>query len=1787
MVKLRVVPGLVLMMALVMSACSDLSKYPQKACGTAGAAACQSTVGSACSAGVDATPGCLCSGKACTSGSICEQGACNTDSGQPLNAPAQPQCYTPCKGGGLTVDGIYVACSVDGLVPGCIDGSSCVNGTCISPRSSSVSRDPTTTTAAGACAHDADCPDFQACIGGTCYSDCTVNDDCRGARQCFKKVCRIPCTVAANNCLEGTSCVTSDGVSGFCLPQAKATAAIATATGSFTAAPDFLRLSNTVSTSSFVITNNSSVSQTFTVSKAQHTEFADAGPTIITQNALSWISLALGSNAAAVDNMQAVAVPANSAVTVTLSNAANPTLSRYDGVITVSSPTLGKRDIGLSYVGTAQGQWAGTVYFLSNFGEAGLANWVKNRDDQNALRNVGNALVRRWGAFRSQRISLEEFKAVLTATQTESWKFPTVVNECPNSQNPNPNVGCYLYSNAVGLSVYSDFLPDNPIPTGVTEFPITFNLHASDATSKTAWSGKIVSEQTLQYAGSPALTANFADDPDACAHQIGGTCITFMNSFDSSVYVGGRFLAKSTDTSCSEGAAGTFSLTSIPWLVPGFLNNTTQDPTSGANYRYECHDQTLPFGNSQAQYAINEALAAANPVPDGNSRKRIITLIDGAIINQDTMFVLFREQFPSFLNPADTTGFSAYGYMLLSHSPKVPAAADYQGATPVDFRTPPSIPPVSCSAALVAKILAPTGGGVLSATTANAIGVGDVSGVVPTAAAPPVITSGSAEKVHYYCPDTGFFDGGPNDNGTAKATQVPCPAGSQVKYFTIQGSGASQAAVAALACQTTPGVCNAGEPCDSAVSGCTVGQACATKGACGADLATWRDQGTLSFRGNPVWACTDPTQVYCATNRNDLRANKTFYSVLAQAAVFRSLDDEIIDAFRYKTRFANREGTTLAFAPQVCDGTPTTTPYCYDPVAIDEIRDRVDCATAVYSNYYTSLSSTTRSLLKNFLVRNYAYSQQIIPGLSAPLINDGFEKDNAELLIMLGDDAYTSAFSARFDLAGQRVASFQGTLFEPNGLDLSGGAGFEMYKLYQAVEYYQYGLDRFYALGSLIWTSLATLPPGQGFITQATTTSYFDKLIRASSQKAAASNEIAKRYLSFNRADLARLVVGRAYTSAYLESVILSRMMLKVIAVASPADQAQIVSEVENAQLTYRAALLDMRNVYQSITDNVTVFGFDPGYVPFPALEPGDTNAFDKVMASAQTKMASAKDKEQVALSDTRAFDTDTASFQNELSSIISSYEGQLADICGTFIVTGANGTTTYPAIPKYAYLDARAALMGNPCGKMGNGSLNNQAVALEQANLDFEAIKLSYQDLIAKIADTQANLNEQCQRLVDFKNVQIGREDEKIRLNDGIDSLNTVITAAQNAMQIAGQLAQLTACTAGTSTNCPTAVVAATTYGIVAGIGTGIIGVSQSIIDGLEHRINTINENEIEDSLDDQCTALSIDGKYRLKDLWRQSTEIELQAVKEEYSVKQTMSDLLKQQNDALGLISSEADALAPTINLEAARNDPNVRIYKNDAIYNAELTFEAARNEAYRATKVYEFYTSQSYAAQDKLFLVRMVSSGDVTLEQYLADLQSAFDSFQEQFGNPDTRVEIISVRDDVLKIPRLGTTGVALTDAQRTDMFRKALGDAKLLDNNGYINMPFATGLDKLSPLTRNHKVLYAQAELLGTDTGDQLGRLYLSQTGTGTVHAVDNTRAYYAFPARTAVVNTFFNGQMPLDPAVYKNDRLRDRPLVNTAWSVVLNQKNESVNQDIQLGSLTDIRLYLYYTDFTQL
>lgn len=1801
------------------------------------------------------TLGCQCQDDdSCNPGLACTEGHCVGDETvHSRTEPDNPKCYTPCS---RDLDDATL-CDADGLLEGCADGLECTEGSCV-PTDGDREM----------CFEDADCADFQLCIKGFCYSECEQDSDCDAGLACHAKVCRKRCTLSASSCSEGLTCESSDGQTGFCLPRAES------AGGSSAAPPPegfelsnrYVRMSNVTTETRITFENFSDKFVTFTVTKNEHRALMRNGSLDEKRRIeldgeactgadcpLWWLELGEFGQISQDPTVEVKASPncvsddSCPVLFVRLPTGGGVDAIRWTGDLTIESP-LGTERIELEYTERPEGQWDGKMVYFATFDDNGIdseqgigrgwlardRDYVSGQPGVNTDLAVVNGLLLRWQAFRTGGMTggWAEFKAVLTATEAEQWRFPSVKEDCRLKQG-----ACYLYADNTAFALPRDYVTsvdNSPIPTGATTFPMVFNLHIPDENSPEVLTGRVDSNTALHYAGNPAVALRFQNDPgdtNGCDADVTSNCVHFLEApvqesgpkgLELEVAIGGRF-PKPSNQSCPQG----FEEHTEPWLIPGFLGDARPDG-NGFFQRTWCVDYRLPDYTSPIADILpeirvdNSSLSRGNPIPDGQVLYRTVELLDGAMIDQSQLFLLFRERYPSFLGGEDLV---AYGYMVLSRKPTDLDLADdngngtpdtYEGTVPPqNLSTAGLVDGVSCSRDILDEALG--SGRQIQSRADAAIVVGALiegSGSGAVSLTPPTgndtaCTTGGVE-VHYLCEDTGLFNGGsgntacwgsgyrgPNtdsctgnttngicDDGglgsrTAKCaigtdvtdcgfryndTRTPCPLESNVVFFTAWSS--QHNTIRNHVCQQT--------------------------GTCGKVLGEWAANGSVLRAIEPKWAC-EPGRTSCDSNVLDRREGKIFFDFNADVP-FTAMRPEIDSAFRYKTRFVNREGTGLGFTPSICIPFSEATPYCYDPDAIEMLKARTDCLLDIYETWYSDPANQHPEL---YAYLEESFSRRVEPNPVGGLPNsfDGFEKLYAELLIMLGDEAYTASFESRFDLAGLNLAGFEGDKFEDAGINVSGIAGFEMYRLHQAVQYYSMALDRFYKMSDVIAAALASGSPATAinFLSADTVTSYFERLIRASTQRSRAWAEIAQRYQAFNRPDLARRVAIRAYTITYLESIALSNIILELYDLSGGTNKPQILLELETAQRRYKMALLDLGKVYLSITDEVSFFGFPPDYIPFPALGTAganaDVNAFDYVYRLTQSKLDAAKAREVTALSQTREFDTDEASFQAELTRIAQTYENQLAEVCGLF--TGEDGRP-YPAIKRYAYLDPLYATYEDPCGWVGNGAINTAIIEADIARIEVERILNQMQNVHERIRIQKRRVERTC-------DVKLNIADFQYRVGGLVSTLDSQITSSQQRMEIASQtagIAQLQsdaldcdppAVGSGDPGDCPGAISEASAKTAAATALLATTKAEQTVQNTLQFFKSELELQSAKWVAGKECKLLDIELNAETATMLLELTDLQIALISAEYRVALALSEISKLRQQAQRIQLEQDETLDLTVSVEAAKNDPNVRIYRNDAVINAEVAFEDALREAYRLTLVYEFYTSTSYAAKEQLFLTRMVAAGDYNLENYVSDIKNAFEAFEEEFGNPDTRVLVVSLRDHVFAIPRVDEDGTPLTNNERATLMREKLLEPERLNKDGYITLPFATRLDELSPLTRNHKVLYVEANIEGNDNGDYLGRLYLRQVGTSTISSVGDESLFYRFPARTAVINPFFSGtrEFAQSPEVYRNYRLRDRPLVNNNWELIINQRDEFVNKDINLKALTDIKLYVFYTDFT--
>jgi hypothetical protein len=762
--------------------------------------------------------------------------------------------------------------------------------------------------------------------------------------------------------------------------------------------------------------------------------------------------------------------------------------------------------------------------------------------------------------------------------------------------------------------------------------------------------------------------------------------------------------------------------------------------------------------------------------------------------------------------------------------------------------------------------------------------------------------------------------------------------------------------------------------------------------------------------------------------------------------------------------------------------------------------------------------------------------------------------------------------------------------------------------------------------------------------------------------------------------------------------------------------------------------------VHSKLRDNVNAFGFAPDYVPFFTIDVRETNAFERALTLAQTRLRLAREREDLAISSDRSFETDAAEFQAELVRIRNTYESQLRELCGSVALEGDDGAVVdvVPATRDHAHRDPRLATLGDPCGFVGNGDIHNALGQVELARLDVQRIlqqmenvrsevdievrrigqqcgcpgakdsvvacgescfaaygsppsdagatwtdlavdaiqsarsasallglpldgafqvallfegvlawyegafndfvdfwahlapnpgippppfdQIGWQSCVADClhggtqscdfgrcaeaddacvraelqdcwggaaADVPAQCSEQSLRDLARQRITL-RGDQRVNLEQDIRENQFISARIQSGVQLASTLTQAAGCSAFDG-SCAVVGVVTAAYAITHVAAELGVAALERQTHSKELELIQMQEADAQWDLDRQCQLAELDSNARVETTLLRLKELELEALRGDYQMRLALSETSRLFNRAQKLQLEQDEARQMAINVAAARNDPNIRIYRNDAVINADVAFDAAMRDAYRATLVFEYYTSQSYARRGDLFLIRLIACGERNLEDYLADLQNAFIEFEEEFGLPSLRLLKISLRDDIFRIRLLDDEGKPFSESDRTARLQAKLRNPALLDRRGYLSIPFQTRLDVLSPATRNHKVHHVLAEINGDPTNEGSARLYLVQGGTSQIASVDGERLYYRFPPVTAVLNARVGngqGEAGVDPAIYDNYRLRDRPMVATDWRLVLNQRDEAINQDLDLSTVTDILLFVYYTDFTE-
>src|SRR5262249_53544752 len=136
-----------------------------------------------------------------------------------------------------------------------------------------------------------------------------------------------------------------------------------------------------------------------------------------------------------------------------VANAGGSDAVRWEGELLIQSGS-GSAHVSLAYTQTPEGRWAGSMFYLNNFSDEGLASWAQsaNKGDASAAKN---GLIQVWSAFRRGALDgWQEMVGVLSATRTESWKFDNVQQLCSQLTHGSSSALCYPHDNPTGVRVF-------------------------------------------------------------------------------------------------------------------------------------------------------------------------------------------------------------------------------------------------------------------------------------------------------------------------------------------------------------------------------------------------------------------------------------------------------------------------------------------------------------------------------------------------------------------------------------------------------------------------------------------------------------------------------------------------------------------------------------------------------------------------------------------------------------------------------------------------------------------------------------------------------------------------------------------------------------------------------------------------------------------------------------------------------------------------------------------------------------------------------------------------------------------------------------------------------------------------------------------------------------------------------------------------------------------------------------------------------------------------------------
>jgi hypothetical protein len=187
---------------------------------------------------------------------------------------------------------------------------------------------------------------------------------------------------------------------------------------------------------------------------------------------------------------------------------------------------------------------------------------------------------------------------------------------------------------------------------------------------------------------------------------------------------------------------------------------------------------------------------------------------------------------------------------------------------------------------------------------------------------------------------------------------------------------------------------------------------------------------------------------------------------------------------------------------------------------------------------------------------------------------------------------------------------------------------------------------------------------------------------------------------------------------------------------------------------------------------------------------------------------------------------------------------------------------------------------------------------------------------------------------------------------------------------------------------------------------------------------------------------------------------------------------------------------------------DDPAYRLLRDETAAKAERSFEEAVREAYLVARAFEYETNTDYPCiESHLLRARKVSH----LSAFLQQLITNYSRFNSEYLTPQTYVDEVSVREDILGLIAPVTDPLTSEEVSPQEQFRRLLLAPNHLDGRGGVSLPFATsvleGNGVFSALLCNDRITSIEVMLVGDFLGDNNAMVQITQTGASMIRSCD--------------------------------------------------------------------------------